>query len=152
MYLNLEEIEQAGLTVDRVAGKAAEWFEARPEIARAIPVSRLDSCEPAELCELIRNTAYPGRSGEIYLVGAENSFFSAEPPRYSASHGSPYLRDRSVPIIFYGYGLKAQVVDRPVTPRHVAPTLADALGLAQLPHWEAPLGEVTTAGQGEETR
>ena len=152
VYLDLEAIEQAGLEVDQVAGKAAEWLEARPEISRAILASGLGNCGPDELCELIRNNYYPGRSGEIYLVGAQNSFFSAEPPRYSASHGSPYRRDRSVPMIFFGADLKAAVVDRPVTPRHVAPTLAAVMGLAQLPHWEAPLGEVTRARQGEQTQ
>ena len=152
LYLNPEAVAEAGLEVDQVAGKAAEWLEARPEISRAIPASGLDSCEPAELCELIRNTAYPGRSGEIYLVAGENSFFSNEPPVYSASHGSPFLRDRRVPIIFYGFGLEGAVVDRPVTPRHVAPTLAAALGLPRSANWEAPLNEVQAAIHGEQTR
>jgi len=152
VYLNFEAIAQADLGVDPVADKAAEWFEARPEISRAIPVSQLDSCESAELCQLIRNTVYPGRSGEIHLVPAENSFFSIEPPIYSASHGSPYLRDRGVPMIFYGFGLQQTVVARSVTPRHIAPTLADAMGLEPLPHWEAPLRELAAARQGEDTR
>ncbi len=156
VYLDLKEIAQAGLEAGQVADKAAEWFEALPQISRAIPVARLDSCKPAELCELIRNNVYSGRSGEIYLVPAENSFFSSEPPRYAASHGSPHLHDRSVPIIFYGLGLQPAVVARPVTPRHIAPALAAAAGLELLPHWEAPLAEVsaarTAASHEEETR
>ena len=152
LYLNLEAVAQAGIEVDQVAGKAAEWLEARPEISRAIPASGLDACEPAELCELIRNSFYPGRSGEMYLVGGENSFFSNEPPVYSASHGSPFLRDRRVPVIFYGFGLRAEVVDRPVTPRHVAPTLAATLGLPHSANWEAPLDEVRAAHRREDTR
>ena len=152
LYLNPEAVAEAGLDIEQVAGKAAEWLEARPEIARAIPAARLDSCEPVELCELIRNSFYAGRSGEIYLVAGETSFFSNEPPVYSASHGSPYLRDRRVPIIFHGFGLESAVVDRPVTPRHVAPTLAAALGLPASAKWEAPLVEVRAAIHGEQTR
>ena len=152
LYLNLEAVEEANLDVERVTGAAAEWLEARPEISRAIPASGLEACEPAELCELIRNSFYPGRSGEMYLVGSENSFFSNEPPVYSASHGSPFLRDRRVPIIFYGFGIQGAVVDRPVTPRHVAPTLAAALGLPHSASWEAPLDEVRAATRGGETR
>ncbi len=152
LYLDLEGIARAGLAVDRVGEQAAQWLEARPGIVRALPASRLDSCGRDELCELIRNSSFPGRSGEVYLAAGENSFFSAEPPVYAASHGSPHLPDRRVPIIFYGRGLEAAVVDTPVTPRHVAPTLAAVLGLGRLPDWEAPLDEVSAAASDEETR
>ncbi|WP_446830889.1 alkaline phosphatase family protein [Candidatus Foliamicus sp.] len=152
VYLNLEAIAQTNLNADQVAEQAAEWLEARPEIARAIIASQLDSCDQPELCTLIRNSSFPGRSGELYLVSGAAAFFSAEPPVYAASHGSPYLRDRSVPIIFHGFGLDAAVVDTPVTPRHVAPTLAALLGLPHLAAWEAPLTEVRTKRREQETQ
>ena len=156
LYLNPQGVAEAGLEEERVVDEARRWLEALPQVSRAIPASGLEDCErngeQAQLCRLIGKASYPGRSGEIYLVSAENSFFSAEPPRYAASHGSPYLSDRRVPMIFYGAVAGPAVVDRPVAPRHVAPTLAEALGIAPDHNWEAPLAEVLTARQGKTAR
>ena len=148
LYFHLDRIEENKLDLESVYDAAANWLAARPEIGDAIPVSRLDDCDSPEICALIRNSTYPGRSGEMYLVAAENSFFSWEPPVYAASHGSPKLRDRRVPIIFYGMNILPRVVARPVTPRHIAPTLASALGLPPQDHWEQPLDELAAVGKG----
>ena len=149
-YFDLSAIEKLDLDLDSIYDIAGEWLQARPEIARTVAVSRLDNCREDELCQLIRNVTFKGRSGEMYVVGSRDSFVSLNPPIYAASHGSPYLRDRRVPVLFYGMDLKPQVVERPITPRHIAPTLASALGLPHLDNWEKPLGEVATAGKGVE--
>lgn len=147
-YFNLSAMERLGLDLDSISRRAGEWLEARPEIARTVPVSRLGDCAGEELCELIRNVHFDGRSGEMYVVESENSFVSADPPRYAAGHGSPYLLDLRVPVLFYGAGMTPAIVDRRVTPRHIAPTLARALGLPSMEDWEKPLAEVTGRAGG----
>lgn len=142
-YFNLSAIERLQLDLDSIRRMAGEWLEARPEIARAVPTSRLSDCGGDELCKLIRNVWFGGRSGEMYVVESQNSFVSADPPVYAASHGSPYPSDLRVPVLFYGANLKPAIVDRPVTPRHIAPTLARAMGLPAPDDWEEPLAEVT---------
>ena len=141
-YFNLSAIERLGLDLDSISRMSGEWLEARPEIARTVPISRLDDCGDDRICELIRNVWFAGRSGEMYVVESQNSFVSADPPVYAASHGSPYLSDLRVPVLFYGANLKPAIVDRRVTPRHIAPTLARAMGLPLLEGWEEPLAEV----------
>ena len=142
-YFNLPAIERLKLDEDSIYRRAGEWLEARPEIAGAVPVSRLEECSGEELCELIRNVQFGGRSGELYVVESENTFVSSDPPRYAASHGSPYLADLRVPVLFYGANLEPAIVSRPITPRHIAPTLARVLGLPLMQDWEEPLAEVT---------
>lgn len=146
-YFNLPAIERLDLDPDSIYRRAGEWLQARPEITRTVAVSRLEDCAGEELCELIRNVQFEGRSGELYVVESENTFVSSDPPRYAASHGSPYMADLHVPVLFYGANLKPAIVSRPVTPRHIAPTLARALGLSLVEGWEKPLAEVT--GQPE---
>lgn len=141
-YFDLAAIERSNLDPESVYGAAGEWLEARAEIFRTVPVSRLQDCGDDETCKLIRNVWYEGRSGEMYVVESRNSFVSADPPIYAASHGSPWRADLMVPVLFYGAGLRPMVVDRAVTPRHIAPTLASRLGLPQRDNWEAPLAEV----------
>ena len=149
-YFDLSVIGKLELDLDSIYDIATEWLQARPEIARTVAVPRLGDCREEELCQMIRNVTYEGRSGEMYVVGSSNSFVSLNPPIYAASHGSPYLRDRRVPVLFYGMALEPQVVERPITPRHIAPTLASALGLPHQDNWEQPLGEVASAGKGAE--
>ena len=141
LYFNESAIKRLNLDPDSVYGIAGEWLEARSEISRTVPVSRLDDCIEDETCRLIRNVRFEGRSGEMYVVESRNSFVSADPPVYAASHGSPYLADLRVPVLFYGANLRPAVVDRRVTPRHIAPTLAARLQLPQLADWEEPLAE-----------
>ena len=146
LYLNLSALQELGLDLENVCSLAGEWLQSLPEIALAVPVSRLEDCREDEMCRMISNATFEGRSGEMYVVGSRNSFVSLNPPIYAASHGSPYLRDRRVPVLFYGMGLEPMVVDSPTTPRHIAPTLALAMGLPQPDNWEQPLAEVATAG------
>jgi arylsulfatase A-like enzyme len=47
-----------------------------------------------------------------------------------ASHGSPYLPDRAVPVVFWGNGITAGIVRGPAHTVDVAPTLAGRAGLA----------------------
>ena len=141
-YFDVSSIERLGLDSDSVYRMAGDWLEARSEISRTVPVSRLDDCGDDEICRLIRNVRFEGRSGEMYVVESRNSFVSADPPVYASSHGSPYLADLRVPVLFYGGNLRPTVVDRRVTPRHIAPTLAARLDLPQRGDWEDPLPEV----------
>jgi hypothetical protein len=63
---------------------------------------------------------------------------------YTAYHGTPYLADRYVPLYFFGSNVTAQRIDRMVTTRSLAPTLALVLGVPPPSHANAAaLVEVT---------
>ena len=70
--------------------------------------------------------AFPGRSGDLYLV----------PPPYQAlgdkseqrvAHGTPWLYDSYVPLLFVNPAFKAQRITRAVSIIDIAPTLAAIL-------------------------
>jgi len=69
----------------------------------------------------------------------------------AAIHGSPWAYDTYVPIFFAGHNVRAQKVDRRVSPTDIAPTLSNYLGI-KYPSGNIgdPLNEVTTAGFREE--
>ena len=48
----------------------------------------------------------------------------------TASSGSPYEYDVHVPLVFYGAGIGASVVERSVDMTDVAPTVSDLLGVS----------------------
>jgi len=75
----------------------------------------------------------PKRSGQLFLVPQEHSFFlsrtALEFERFM--HGSPWDYDTRIPILFYGPGhIRSGTYTRPARPEDIAPTI---LGLVKLP-------------------
>jgi predicted AlkP superfamily pyrophosphatase or phosphodiesterase len=93
----------------------------------------LASTAPADsFTELYRRSYYPGR--ETARMTEFDFDIRISPGMLTiastTTHGSPYLYDRRVPIIFIGNGLRPAVVDGVARTVDVAPTLA---GLAGIP-------------------
>jgi predicted AlkP superfamily pyrophosphatase or phosphodiesterase len=77
------------------------------------------------------------RSGDIFIVFEPNWFINDfDGLTVAATHGSPWLYDTYVPVVFAGAGLAATTVDRKVQTVDIAPTLSAYLGI------KAPSGSV----------
>ena len=69
------------------------------------------------------------RSGDV--------FFELPPVYYlgkdtkEATHGTAYSFDTHVPMIFFGYGVKAETNNTPVFITDIAPTIADILNITE---------------------
>lgn len=81
----------------------------------------------------IKNGIHPKRSGDILII-QEPGWISTYTT--GTSHGSLYEYDTHVPLIFYGWGLKAREVVTPVEITDIAPTIAALL------HIMAPTGNI----------
>jgi predicted AlkP superfamily pyrophosphatase or phosphodiesterase len=143
-YLNRAKLEAAGVPLRDAETAAADVLREQPGIAYAFPVQDLPS-DPV-LAELVRNSINEERSGEVYVIPEPESAIVDGLETYTAYHGTPYLADRYVPLYFFGGNLAAQRIDRRVTTRSLAPTLALVLGVPPPSHANAPvLVEVTAA-------
>lgn len=81
----------------------------------------------------------PDVAGEIYLVVAEGWVLDDERKRGGGTnHGTPWLYDREVPVIFWGPGVGVGRHDEAVSQSRVAPTLARLLGVTPPGHVTAP--------------
>lgn len=67
----------------------------------------------------------PGRSGDMMLIFAPQWMAQAT----GTTHGTPYLFDQRVPLIFAGAGIKAGRYLTSATPADLAPTLAHLVGI-----------------------
>ncbi len=67
----------------------------------------------------------PGRSGDMMLIFDPQWMAQAT----GTTHGTPYLYDQRVPLIFAGAGIKAGRYLSAATPADLAPTLAHLVGL-----------------------
>ena len=132
LYLNYAAIDENGL--DRAAVEQAVVAELLKYKGVAYAVSSNDLRSNAlpvnEMTRSVSKNFHPKRSGDIYLVFEPNVFINDFDGLVVAStHGSPWRYDSYVPVFFAGNGIKAQRVDRPVTPYDIAPTLSAYLGV-----------------------
>jgi predicted AlkP superfamily pyrophosphatase or phosphodiesterase len=106
----------------------------------------------------IRRSFHLDRSGSVHLVPDQYWFLHSTDEAakmglagLAAIHGSPWAYDTYVPIIFVGHNVKAQKIDRLVSPTDIAPTISNYLGI-KYPSGNIgnPLGEVTSARMGTE--
>ncbi|WP_152205070.1 alkaline phosphatase family protein [Marinobacter changyiensis] len=139
LYLNDEIIDEKGLNKGEIEQTLAETLMQFEGVAVAIPSSALRSgaFPTVPVIDAVLNNFHPKRSGDIYVVFKPNVFINDFDGLEVASvHGSPWRYDTHVPVIFSGYGLKAQTVSRPIAPYDIAPTLSSLIGA------KAPSGAV----------
>jgi hypothetical protein len=127
LYLDHAKLAAADGGVDKAAGIAAAVLRKLAGIAHVYTRDDLSSEPP--LGELVRNSFFEPRSGDVYVVAEPGSAIVDGLGLYTAYHGSPYAADRYVPLCFFGAGLSPQRIDRLVSTRSLAPTLALVLGI-----------------------
>jgi hypothetical protein len=79
------------------------------------------------MAAILQNGYHRKRSGDVLIVPAPAT------PAYSptgSTHGSPYIYDTHVPLIFFGKGIQKGTLTRRTYIRDIAPTLAVLLGTA----------------------
>jgi predicted AlkP superfamily pyrophosphatase or phosphodiesterase len=126
LYLDRAKLAAADVGVDKAAAIAAAVLRRQAGIAHVFARD-----EPSEqpLGEFVRNSFYEPRSGDLYVIAEPESAIVEDLNLYTAYHGSPYAPDRYVPLYFFGAGLSAQRIDRAISTRSLAPTLALLLGI-----------------------
>ena len=131
LVLDEQRIASLSLSLPKIERAAAEIAATLPGVHAAYARSDLLAREPptGELVERIVRSTHPERSGNVYIVPREHWLLATEPQHLTAMHGRPWACDAQVPIVVWGTRAPPQVVQRPVDPRDVAPTIAALLHL-----------------------
>ena len=138
IYLNLEAINDAGLEVTEVETFVAAELMKLPGLAYALTRTDLlaGRFADAPIQRMIRRSFHPARSGNLHVVQEQYWLFhsTSEAEKLgiegmAAIHGSPWVYDTYVPILFAGPGIPNRTVSRLVAPYDVAPTLSAYLGI-----------------------
>jgi predicted AlkP superfamily pyrophosphatase or phosphodiesterase len=137
LYLDRAKLAAAGVALKDASAVAAEVLRSQVGVAYAFTNGEF-AAEPA-IGALVRNSVYEPRSGDVYVVAEPESAIVEGLTLYTAYHGTPYAADRYVPLYFFGAGVPAQRIDRNVSTRSLAPTLAAVLGVPAPSHAAAPV-------------
>lgn len=112
--------------VERVAAAAAAGVA---HIARVYTAEALRSgaIQQDAISRAFSLSFYAPRSGDLFLLPEPYYLFEAT----GTSHGTPYVYDNEVPVLFWGPGIKPGTYSGRIAVNDIAPTLAALLGCAQ---------------------
>jgi hypothetical protein len=129
LYLKYGDPRADRLTQQRTA---ASILAASPGVVEAHAVADLASfAEPWRT--LFERTLYPGRVPDVLVLQRAYDLFDWVGPHgggAGSGHGTPYLYDASVPVLFAGPGVPRTTDRHPVEMTRVAPTIAALLAIA----------------------
>jgi predicted AlkP superfamily pyrophosphatase or phosphodiesterase len=135
VIFNLNVIESSALKLNEIKSRSIDYLSKLDGVARVFDINDLNKIPlNAKVRERLANGYYPNRGGQIQLIlhpqwieGFANG---------GTSHGlwNPY--DAHIPLLWYGWGIKAGKTNRELYMTDIAPTLAALL------HIQMPNGSV----------
>ena len=121
--------QERGVAPERIVEAAWGWLASQPGVAHVWTATEIETgTGPAAFATLYRNSYDPERSGDLVVQPVATCLFSDHAA--GTSHGTPWLYDRAVPLVFFGRGVEPGLVRGRAAPVDVGPTLAAALGVA----------------------
>lgn len=138
LYLDYEALGRAGIERGEAERALAEEVAKMDGFAFALTRSELlnGNAADSDPLEAVRNAFHPVRSGDVYAVSEPFWYVGQHPNENIATHGTMYVSDLQVPLMFAGPGIEPGTVHRRVAPRDLAPTLSAIMGIV------APSGSV----------
>ncbi|MES1198183.1 MAG: alkaline phosphatase PafA [Chitinophagaceae bacterium] len=134
-YLNHYLIDSAHLNSEEIKEWVVGYLSAEPGIARVFALDKLMMTTlNSKQKNMLANGYYPRRSGDIQVILQPqyiDGFISS-----GTTHGlwNPY--DTHIPLLWYGWGIKAGKTNREVYMTDIAPTIAAIL------HIQMPSGSI----------
>jgi predicted AlkP superfamily pyrophosphatase or phosphodiesterase len=121
----------------RLLDAAVAAYRAHPQVEAVFTAAEIAAVPkptaPADklsLLERVRESYYPGRSGDFYVVLKKDITPIADTSHgFVATHGSPWDYDRRVPMLFWRSGFRGATVQAPAETVDIMPTLAALIGL-----------------------
>jgi predicted AlkP superfamily pyrophosphatase or phosphodiesterase len=132
VYLDHLKIEQAHLDVEKIAKEVTDILLEDPAILSALSSHDLlfKNFEDFPQREM-QLSYYKGRSGDVLYT--RKPFMRSDEYSKGTGHGTPYVYDRNVPLIFYGMNVMPGTSYENVEITQIAATLADLLHIQRPP-------------------
>ena len=127
VYLNTKVIQERGLDRALVEARVAGELSKMPGIAYAISSTalRTGGVAPTSVSTAVLANFNPDRSGDIYIVFEPHWFVAdLEGLQVASAHGSPWVYDTHVPVIFKGPSMAPKRISRRIETVDLAPTIA----------------------------
>jgi len=131
LVLNNTLISEKKLKREEIVDVIIDFLSKQPTVARVFDLQQLEETAlPSKVKEMILNGYYPSRAGDIQIILKPNyieAFLTT-----GTTHGMWYPYDAHIPLLWYGWGIKAGKTNRETYMTDIAPTLAALLHI-QMP-------------------
>lgn len=128
-YLNDSLLRSKKLTYTQIHAVVRETLLKREEIADVVDLHNLaNSTLPDYQLKYVKNGYNPRRSGDIMMV-LNPSWFAGR--KQGTTHGTLYRYDTHVPLLFYGWKVKAGETTLRTNISDISPTVADFLNILE---------------------
>jgi predicted AlkP superfamily pyrophosphatase or phosphodiesterase len=138
VYMNEKAIQSHNLDREKVRAEIINWFRIQDGITNVLDLEHPDkNIVPEPLKTMVTNGYYPNRCGSIQII-MDPGWYSGY-ANTGTTHGSWNPYDIHIPLLWYGWGIKAGETSRTTHMTDIAATLAALL------HIQAPnacVGEV----------
>lgn len=127
IYLNHDLITTSKIALSDIQKKVADFMTQFNGVNNSLTSTNIQTNNPTSgLLSKVSNNFYSMRSGDVILVlnpgWIENNHFSL-------ASNSGYNYETHVPMIWYGWKIKPQIIYREVSPIDIAPTLSTILNI-----------------------
>lgn len=125
---------------DEIAAAAVDFLSKQEGVLRVFDLQQLAGAAlPSKIKEMVQNGFFPARGGDVQIILKSNhieNFLNT-----GTTHGmwNPY--DAHIPLLWYGWGIKAGKTNRETYMTDIAPTVAALLNI-QMP--SGSIGKVIT--------
>ena len=126
LYFDTTELARHGISVLAASHVLAGQVHDVPGIDSFYDTARLDSVK-GWIGTCLRNSAFSGRSGDVYYLTSEWTLFSSKST--GTSHGYPWPYDTHVPVVLAGWHIAPQRIRDDVQVVDLAPTMAELTGV-----------------------
>ena len=128
LFFNHQLLDEMNINIDDFQKKLAAYIMEQDNIYRVYTREQiLNGAYTKGMDALIKNGFNHKRSGDLIYV-LDPAFISYS--RTGSTHGSSYMYDTHVPILFYGKGVKSGSSSRRSEIVDIAPTIAVMLGIS----------------------
>lgn len=125
LYFDQAQLAKHGISLQAACRALTTEVRNVPGIEGFYDPSRLPPA--GRIATYLQNSDYRPRSGDVYYLTREWTYFSSNPT--GTSHGDPWPYDTHVPFVFLGWHIHPQRITQTVQVVDLAPTLASVAGI-----------------------
>lgn len=143
LYIRPDLERVSGIRPSALLDAVQEFFSKEPYVLQSLRRRDLGQAKEG-IPWLAAQSFHPDRSGDLILILKPNWFWQWG--RGGATHGSPHVYDRAVPLLFLGRGFASGRVVPGAGIDDLVPTLAKILGIPTSPIWDGQPLQKALAG------
>ena len=127
LYLNVDLIENSKLKLEDFQNTVAQFLIQFTGVSHTLTATALQNNQYTEgYRSKMQNNFFPRRSGDVF-VNLHPGWVERSPR--VTSHNSAYPYDAQVPLIWYGWKVKRDMILRPIDMTDVAPTISTMMNI-----------------------